>query len=122
RLTRPPLAGFVAADQSDAEIAARRQCLAIGAQSHHGAVDVAIARVENIAVLIDQAVALHVSNQWQPEQRLILAVVPAPRTGRIFGILRAKKQLGDHALVEPAALDEQEPADRIAGLLVQLLP
>ena len=53
---------------------------------------------------------------------LILAVVAAACTGRIFAVLRAKEQLGDHAFIQTAALVEEKPADRVAGLFVRFLP
>jgi hypothetical protein len=40
----------------------------------------------------------------------------------VFGIAWPREQFCDHAFVEPVALDEQERADRLAGLPVDLLP
>src|SRR5262249_3375013 len=98
------------------------QSLAVGTDPHHGVVDVAISWIEDIAVLIDQPVTLHVSDQRQSEQRLVLAVVAATRTGLILGILRPQKQLCDHAVIDRATLYEEERTGGLAGLLVPLLP
>src|SRR4051812_44368668 len=43
--------GLVAAEQRDADIAAQRQGLPIRAQGHLGAVDLAVAGIEHVAVL-----------------------------------------------------------------------
>ncbi len=123
RAVRQPIPRLVAAEQSDAEIAAHGQRLTVRADPHHRAVDVAVARIENIAVVVFQAVALHVSDQRQPQQRLILAIVTAARTDRILRIVGPRKQFCNRAFVQASALlDEQKPADRIAGVAVGLLP
>ena len=60
RQTGPDL---ILAQQRDAEIAAHRQRLPIGAQRHLGLVDLAVARIEHVAVLVFQSVALHVADE-----------------------------------------------------------
>src|SRR5262249_24128408 len=59
---RQPSPGLVLAEQRDAEIAAQDQRLPIGAQRHLGVVDRAVARIENVAVLIFQSIPLHVAD------------------------------------------------------------
>ena len=47
--------------------------------------DLAVARIENVAVLIFQAVALHVADEGNSEHRRVLAVVGAFRADRRIG-------------------------------------
>ncbi len=68
------------------------------------------------------AMTIHVPDQGQAKQRRILAVIPAARTNRFLGVARPGKQFCDHAFIDPVTLDEHEPADRLAGLPVELLP
>ena len=68
---------FVAPEQCDPKVTADGQRLIVGAYRHHRAVDIAVPRIEDVAALIGQAVALHVPDQGQAEQLCILAVIPA---------------------------------------------
>ena len=83
RRIRQPGPDLVLAEQRDAEIAAHRQRLPVGAQRHLGLVDLAVARIEHVAVLVFQSVALHVADEGDAEPRRVLAIVGAFRAGRI---------------------------------------
>jgi hypothetical protein len=61
-LVGSPLPDFVLSEQRDAEIAAHRKGLTIRAQRHPGVVDAAIARIEDIAVIVSQALPLHAAD------------------------------------------------------------
>jgi hypothetical protein len=84
-ITAPVLSPFAAArrritratDQRYAKITADGERLIVQAYRHHRAVDIAVPRIEDVTVLIGEAVALHVPDQRQAEQRRILAVIPA---------------------------------------------
>ena len=54
---RQPLPGLVATEQRKADIAAHGQFLAVGADGHLGMIDLAIARIEHVAVLVLQSPA-----------------------------------------------------------------
>src|ERR1700692_123331 len=84
RAFRQPTPHLVAPEQSDTEIAAHGQHLAVGTYRHHRAVDIAVPRIEDIAALVNQTVTPHVPDERKPQQRRILAIVPAARTNRIF--------------------------------------
>src|SRR5581483_7865818 len=97
------------------EIAAHGQRLSIRAQPHLRAINVAVARIENISVLIVKTVALHVADEGQPDRRLIVAVVGAGGADRFGHVAGPRKHLGDNAFVDTvAAVDEQKPAHRLA--------
>ena len=68
---------LILAEQRDTHIAAHGERLAVGADGHLGLVDLAVARIENVAVLIFQSVALHVADEGHSEHRRVLAVVGA---------------------------------------------
>src|SRR5262245_15163825 len=118
---RQALPHLVHAKEWNAEIAPHGQYLPVGAQRHHRAVDGAIARIEDIAVLIAQAVAPHISDEGEPEQRCVPAVVGASGTGRM-GIVDAgsHKELRKCPLEGAVALHEDKPSDRLAGLVLFL--
>src|SRR6516162_1801888 len=117
---RQAMPDFVHAEQRDAEIAAHRQGLAIGAQGHNGVVDFAVAWVDDLAVLVAQSLPLHAANEREAEDRRVPAVVGALGAERIGFLAGSRKHLGDRALEDAVVVDEQEPADRLA--VVDLLP
>ena len=117
RQTGPDL---ILAEQRDAEIAAHRQRLSVGTERHLGLVDLAVARIEHVAVLVFQAVALHVADEGEAEPRRILAIVGAFRADRIGRIARLEKKLGERAFEDAVVIDHQKPSDRLA--LLELLP
>ena len=123
RTVRQPIPDVVATEQLKAEVAANGKRLPIGADRHDRAVDVPVARIEDVAALVPQAVPPHVSDDRQPKQRGILTVVPATRTDRVArAVARSLKQLCSDAFVDAATIDEQEPYDRLTARLVDLLP
>jgi hypothetical protein len=57
----------------------------------------------------------------QAEQGRVLAVIGAVDAGRIGSVAGPWKQLGDRALIDAVALDEQEPSHRFP-VVIDLLP
>ena len=104
----------------NADVAAHGQGLAIGADGHLGFIDLAVARIENVAVLIFQTVALHVPDEGNAEHRCILAVVGAFRADLIGVFAGQRKHLGDGALENAVVIDHQKPDHRFA--VFQFLP
>jgi hypothetical protein len=94
--------------------------LSIGADGHLGLVDLAVARIENVAVLIFQTVALHITDEGQSEQRRVLAVVGAFAADLVRNFTRPWKCLGDRALEDSVVIDDEEPHHHLAVL--DLLP
>src|SRR5450432_3197116 len=80
---RQPEPGFILAEQRNSPIASHRERLTVRADAHLGFIDFAVARIENVAVLVFQAVALHVPDKGNSEQRRVLAVVGAFRAGLV---------------------------------------
>ena len=120
RRIRQPEPGLILAEQRDPHIAAHRQRLAVGADAHLGLVNLAVARIENVAVLIFQSVALHIADEGDSEYRRVLAIVGAFCANRVRILAGQRKRLGDHAFEDAVVIDEQEPAHRLAVL--DLLP
>jgi hypothetical protein len=52
-----------------------RQGLAVGAQSHHRAVDFAVARVDDLAIVVPQSLPFHAANKRKAEDRIVPAVI-----------------------------------------------
>src|SRR5450830_485055 len=103
------------------KVTAEGEPLAIWADRHHGAVHGAVARVENVAILVSQSAAFHVPDERDAEYRRISAVIHAFGADRIELVLGPRKYLGDGTLIDALVLDEQKPAYRLASF-VQLLP
>src|SRR5664280_420093 len=103
------------------KVAADSEPPTIRADRHHGVVHVAVARVENVAILISQSAALHVPDERNAEHRRIPAVIHASGADRMELVLGPRKNLGDDALIDPIVLHEQKPTYRPTGL-IQLLP
>src|ERR1035437_6442590 len=103
------------------KVAADSEPPTIRADRHHGVVHVAVARVENVAILISQSAALHVPDERDAEHRRIPAVIHASGADRMELVLGPRKNLGDDALIDPIVLHEQKPTYRPTGL-IQLLP
>src|SRR5450756_2667730 len=81
------------------EVPADGEPLAIRANRHHGVVHGAVARVENVAILVSQSAALHVPDERDAEHRRILAVIHASGADRIELVLGPWKHLGDGTLI-----------------------
>src|SRR5262245_11727864 len=103
---RQALPYLVLAEQRNAEIAAHGQDPTVGAERHHGAVDGAVARIEDIAFIVAQSVALHVPDEGKAEQRRIPAVVRTSGAGRIGRVAGSRPQFRKGALPEAIALHE----------------
>src|SRR5215471_11692104 len=71
------LPDLVHAKERNAEIAAQRERLAIGTECHDRAVDLAVARIDDGAVLVFEALPLHAANQRKTQQGRVFAVVLA---------------------------------------------
>src|SRR5262245_655217 len=111
---------FILAEHDDGEIAAQRQRFPVRADAHDGVVDLAVARIEDVAALVFQSVALHVPDQRQADDRHVLAVVlafPAARIGIVAGL---REDPGYGAFIGAMALDEHEPGRR--PVVLDLLP
>src|SRR5262249_22209913 len=107
-------------EQRDAEIAAQIQRLTVRADLHVGVIDLAVARIEDVAVLVfELALALHVADEGEAEERLVLAIVLAFAANNVL-LARLPKHLGESALEGPVVLDDQHPDDGLAVL--DLLP
>jgi len=111
---------LVPAEQRNANIAAQGQRLAIRAQGHLGAVDLAVAGIEHIAVLIFQTIALHVADEGDTEPGRVLAVVGALRTDPRACTARLGKQFRHHAFEDAVVIDDQHVQPGLAVL--DLLP
>src|SRR6185312_3948917 len=82
---------------------------------HFGLVDVAVTRIENVAVLVIEALALHIADERNAEHRLIAAVIRAAIANGVRWIGGPRKRLGDRAFEDAAAVvDEQDPDHRLA--------
>ena len=66
RVVGQPVPDLAAAEQRNAEIAAHLELLAVGAELHQRAIDRAVARVHDRAVLVGGSVALHALDQRRP--------------------------------------------------------
>src|SRR6266581_8943115 len=102
------LPDLIHAQQRNAEVAAHGQRLAVRAQRHDGVVDLAIARIENVAVFIFQAVPPHATHKRQPKQRGVLAVTHAMGTSWIGLVTGSRKQLGDRPFKNAAAAFDKQ--------------
>ena len=69
RAVGQPVPDLAAAEQRNAEIAAHLELLAVGAQLHERAIDRAVARVHDRAVLVGQPLALHALDQREAQHR-----------------------------------------------------
>jgi hypothetical protein len=79
-------------------------------------VDFAVARVDDLAVLVSQALPLHAANEREAEDRVIPAVVGTLGAARIAFLTGSWKHLRDRALEDAVMVHEQEPADGPAVL------
>ena len=120
RQSRPIL---ILAQQRNAEIAAHHERLAVRRQSHQGVVDVAVARIEDGAVLVGHTVALHAADDVEAEPRLVVAVVLAliadDRRVLSPGFRYIRTIIPSKIAVMVA---EQKPAGRLAGVRIDCLP
>ena len=98
-----PIPGLIHAKQRDAEIAAHGENLPITADPHERAVHGAVARIEDVAILIFQSLPLHVPDDGHAQHRLVLPVVGAPGAKLIRRVPGPRQRLGDGAFVDAAA-------------------
>ena len=116
-----PLPHLVLAEQFNAEIAAQSELLAVRAQRHFGMIDLAVARIEDAAVLVDETLALHALDDDEAERRRILLVARAVGADRIRVFAGLEEHLGDGAFVNTIMLKYEKPAADPA-VLVDLRP
>src|SRR5260370_4617022 len=113
---------LVLSQEGDAEEAPHGQVLTIGAEAHQGVPFLAIARIENGAVLIVQALPLHALDDGQAEPRRILLIAHALGTERIGRIAGLQEHFDDGALIDAIVLEDEEPRLGLAGFRIDLLP
>jgi hypothetical protein len=90
-----------------------REGLTIWAQRHLGSVYCAIARVEDIAVLVRQSLPLHAADRRKTEDGCVSTGVDAFAADRIWWALESRERFRDRAFVDPVAFDKKEPRDRL---------
>ena len=112
---------FIHAEKWNAEIAAHRQRLAVGAHRHHRVVHLAVSGIDDVPVLVSQAQPLHAPDQGQAEERCVPAIIRTSGTDRVGLVAGSGKQLGNSALIGSVALHKEKPPDRASGLVL-LLP
>src|SRR6185369_16751766 len=117
---RQPVPGLVLAEQRDAQIAAHGQRLTVRAEAHLSLIDLAVARIEDGAILVFKPLALHVSNDGNSEHRRILAVVGASYADRIGIFPGLWEGFGKDAFEDSLVIYYQKPSHRLAVLC--LLP
>ena len=76
-VVRQAVPDLVHPEQRDAEIAADGEHLSVTAEIHLRAIHGAVARIEDVAIHIVQALPLHVPDEGHAEHRLVLPVVGA---------------------------------------------
>src|SRR3569623_553499 len=114
-LLRQALPDLVHAEQRNAEIAAHGERLPVGGERHLGAVDLAVPRSEDRAVLVFEPALLHAADERDAEPGLALAGVSAAVADRVRRVARPRIGLGDGALEGAVAvIGEQDPAQRLA--------
>src|SRR6516162_5446243 len=88
---------FILSQQRDAEIAANSESLAIGTQTHGRAIDRAVARIENRAVLVGEPVSAHAFDESQSEHRRVLLFALALGAAPLLSVFTARlwKNLDD---------------------------
>jgi hypothetical protein len=121
RRIRQSVPDLILAEQRNPPIAAHRELLAVGADAHLGFINLAVARIENIAVLVLQSIALHIPDEGYSEHRRVLAIVRTFRANIIGGVFAGERErLGDHAFEDAIVIDHEKPRHRLAVL--DLLP
>src|SRR5690242_14155080 len=94
---------FVHPEKRNSKIAPQREPLAIRTHSHHGAIDLAVTRVDDIPVLVLQSQSLHAADQRETQERRIPAIVRASATSRVGLVTGPGKQLRYGAFVSAIA-------------------
>src|SRR5208282_2805331 len=70
----------------------------------------AVARIEDAAVLVDKTVALHPLDDDEAERWRVLLVAGAMGANRVWVIAGPEEHLGDGAFISPVMLKNEEPA------------
>jgi hypothetical protein len=81
----------------------------------------AVARIEDVAVLVDETLALHALDDGQAKRRRILLVALAAGADRMRVFAGLKEHFGDGAFVNTIMLKYEKPAADSA-FLVDLRP
>src|ERR1035441_10718799 len=84
-------------------------------------IDLAVARIEDVAVLVDETLALHALDDGQAKRRRILLVALAAGADRMRVFAGLKEHFGDGAFVNTIMLKYEKPAADSA-FLVDLRP
>src|SRR6516165_4099085 len=114
---------FILSQQRDAEIAANSESLAIGTQTHGRAIDRAVARIENRAVLVGEPVSAHAFDESQSEHRRVLLFALALGAAPLLWVFtaRLRKNLDDLSFKLALALRDPKPSLGLAGI-AELFP
>src|ERR1035441_2346144 len=84
-------------------------------------IDLAVARIEDVAVLVDETLALHALDDGQAKRRRILLVALAAGADRMRVFAGIDEHFGDGAFVNTIMLKNEKPAADSA-FLVDLRP
>src|SRR5450756_258254 len=79
-------------------------------------IDLAVARIEHVAVLVFQSVALHVPDEGNSEHRRVLAVIGAFGADIVARLAGQRKRLGDDAFEDAVVIDHEKPHYGLAVL------
>lgn len=104
---------FVVSQDRNTHIAAKRKGLTVGTDGHVRAVNLAIARIEDVTTLVFQAVPFHSPDKGKAQERLMLAIIHAFRANCAGIIPRLEKSLCDGPFISAVALEDQYPHDRL---------
>src|SRR5262249_3172014 len=114
---------FILSQQRDAGIAANSESLAVGTQAHGRAIDRAVARIENRAVLVGEPVSAHAFDESQSEHRRVLLFALALGAAPLLWVFtaRLRKNLDDLSFKLALALRDPKPSLGLAGI-AELFP
>ena len=114
---------FILSQQRDAEIAANSESLAVGTQAHGRAIDRAVARIENRAVLVGEPISAHAFDESQSEHRRVFLFALALGAAPLLWIFtaRLRKNLDDLSFKLALALRDPKPSLGLAGI-AELFP
>ena len=120
---RQPRPVLIFAEQRNAEIAAHHERLAVRRQRHLGAIDVAVAGIENGPIGIFHPLPLHAADDLESHPRLVAAVVRAFVALYIRILARLEKHPNDRAGIDAAAaITDEKPGVGLMGIVVNRLP
>lgn len=104
---------FVVSQNRNTHIAVKGKSLTIRIDGHFRAVNLPIARIEDVATFVFQAVPFHSPDEGKAQERLIPAIIHAFRADRAGIISRLEKSLCNGPFIGATALEDQYPNDRL---------